>query len=100
MTVTLDNIKKAQRIDYTDDDAMLQNMLDAATQYIIDAVDQDATAEQLGAFKQYDMAVSLLTQFWYTTRGDTDVDHVPTAVTSLIQQLRGKSWQEGTGANN
>ncbi|WP_143443124.1 head-tail connector protein, partial [Lactiplantibacillus plantarum] len=39
-------------------------------------------------YKQYDFAVSLLTQFWYQNRV-TDMTKTPYQVVSMIQQLRG-----------
>ncbi|MCT4397315.1 head-tail connector protein [Pediococcus ethanolidurans] len=89
MTVTVDDIKNSLRIDLTDDDALIQNYIDVARSYVADAVDSTQNYTQLEAYPQFDFAVSLLTQFWYSNR-DTDMKETPYQVVSMIQQLRGK----------
>lgn len=86
MAVTVDDIKLSLRIDVTEDDQMIQSYLDAAEDYVKAAVSK---SEDLTIYKQYDFAVSLLTQFWYQNRV-TDMTKTPYQVVSMIQQLRGK----------
>ncbi|QDJ20562.1 head-tail connector protein [Lactiplantibacillus plantarum] len=86
MSVTVDDIKLSLRIDVTEDDLMIQGYLDAAKDYVQTAVSKN---EDLSAYKQYDFAVSLLTQFWYQNRV-VDMKQTPYQVVSMIQQLRGK----------
>ncbi|MCT3215877.1 phage gp6-like head-tail connector protein [Lactiplantibacillus plantarum] len=85
MAVTVDDIKLSLRIDVTEDDPMIQSYLDAARDYVQTAVSKN---EDLTIYKQYDFAVSLLTQFWYQNRV-TDMTKTPYQVVSMIQQLRG-----------
>ncbi|MCG0620672.1 prophage P2b protein 19, head-to-tail joining [Lactiplantibacillus plantarum] len=85
MAVTVDNIKLSLRIDVTEDDPMIKSYLDAAKDYVQTAV---STNEDVSIYKQYDFAVSLLTQFWYQNRV-TDMTKTPYQVVSMIQQLRG-----------
>ena len=85
MAVTVDDIKLSLRIDVTEDDSMIQSYLDAAKDYVQTAVSKN---EDLTVYKQYDFAVSLLTQFWYQNRV-TDMKQTPYQVVSMIQQLRG-----------
>ncbi|MCJ2383729.1 phage gp6-like head-tail connector protein [Lactiplantibacillus plantarum] len=85
MAVTVDDIKLSLRIDVTEDDPMIQSYLDAAKDYVQTAVSKN---EDLSVYKQYDFAVSLLTQFWYQNRV-TDMTKTPYQVVSMIQQLRG-----------
>ncbi|AGO08627.1 head-tail connector protein [Lactiplantibacillus plantarum] len=85
MAVTVDDIKLSLRIDVTEDDPMIKSYLDAAEDYVQMAV---STNEDVSMYKQYDFAVSLLTQFWYQNRV-TDMTKTPYQVVSMIQQLRG-----------
>lgn len=89
MAVTADSIKQSLRIDLSDDDTIIQTYIDTAVAYIQNAVDSTQTVEQLEAYPQFDFAVSLLVQFWYSNR-DTDMKETPYQVVSMIQQLRGK----------
>ncbi|MDL2061321.1 head-tail connector protein [Lactiplantibacillus paraplantarum] len=85
MAVTVDDIKLSLRIDVTEDDPMIKSYLEAAEDYVQTAVSKD---EDVSMYKQYDFAVSLLTQFWYQNRV-TDMTKTPYQVVSMIQQLRG-----------
>ncbi len=85
MAVTVDDIKLSLRIDVTEDDSMIKSYLDAAEDYVQTAVSKN---ENVSMYKQYDFAVSLLTQFWYQNRV-TDMTKTPYQVVSMIQQLRG-----------
>ena len=85
MAVTVDDIKLSLRIDVTEDDKMIKNYLDAAEDYVQTAV---SGSKDVSMYKQYDFAVSLLTQFWYENR-ITDMTKTPYQVVSMIQQLRG-----------
>lgn len=85
MAVTVDDIKLSLRIDVTEDDLMIKSYLDAAEDYVQMAVSKN---EDVSMYKQYDFAVSLLTQFWYQNRV-TDMTKTPYQVVSMIQQLRG-----------
>lgn len=85
MAVTVDDIKLSLRIDVTEDDSMIKSYLDAAEDYVQTAV---SGSEDVSMYKQYDFAVSLLTQFWYQNRV-TDMTKTPYQVVSMIQQLRG-----------
>lgn len=85
MAVTVDDIKTSLRLDLTEDDTLIQGYLDSAKEYVQTAV---STTADLTQYKQYDFAVSLLTQFWYQNRV-VDMKQTPYQVVSMIQQLRG-----------
>ena len=85
MAVTVDDIKNSLRLDLTEDDYLIQGYLDSAKDYVQTAV---STTADLTQYKQYDFAVSLLTQFWYQNRV-VDMKQTPYQVVSMIQQLRG-----------
>ncbi|WP_290033555.1 head-tail connector protein [Ligilactobacillus cholophilus] len=86
MTVQVSDVKKALCIDIDDDDEIIQTYIDNATEYIKTAVSETA---DLTKYKQFDYAVTLLTQFWYLNR-DIDMKKQPFQVVSLIQQLKSK----------
>lgn len=86
MTVQVSDVKKALCIDIDDDDEIIQTYIDNAIEYIKTAVSETA---DLTKYKQFDYAVTLLTQFWYLNR-DIDMKKQPFQVVSLIQQLKSK----------
>ena len=55
------------------------------------AVDSTAAIDELQAYSQFDIAVAMLTEFWYQNRGavTTASQEPPYSVVSMIQQLRG-----------
>lgn len=93
MAVTVDQMNISLRLDDTDkaDDEMMQRYIDAAGEYVRRAVDGTVAVDAFEQYSQYDIAVGMLTEFWYQIRGD--FEHADTAipygVTSMIQQLRG-----------
>lgn len=92
MTVTTDDIKNSLRLDIgTQDDKLITNYITAAQDYVRGAVDHNAKLDDLEKFSQYNIAVAMLTEFWYQNRGavDTAATALPYSVTSMIQQLRG-----------
>lgn len=88
MEVMVDDIKNSLRIDVTDDDDMIQHYIDTAHDYVTNAVNPDSL-DQLKQENRYWFAVSLLAQFQYQNRAETDMKDTPYQVRSLIQQLRG-----------
>lgn len=87
--VNLQSIKDALRIDGTEDDQTIEDYIDVAKSYIAGAVNGDQSS--LERYPQYSMAVSLLVQFWYSNR-NVDMKQTPYQVVSMIQQLRGLTW--------
>ncbi|WP_149315518.1 head-tail connector protein [Lentilactobacillus buchneri] len=88
MAVTVNDIKNSLRIDVTNDDDMIQTYINTAIDYVINAVDSSKRAIDFARYEQFDFAVSLLTQFWYSNR-NIDMQNTPYQVVSMIQQLRG-----------
>lgn len=91
MTVTTEDIKNSLRVQTTTDDALISNYLTAAQDYVLNAVDSTATVDKLQVYSQFDIAVAMLTEFWYQSRGavTTASQELPYSVVSMIQQLRG-----------
>lgn len=87
--VTTDSIKEALRIDGDDDNQLIDDYIKVAKAYVDEAV---GNTNDLTEYPQYNMAVSLLVQFWYSNR-NIDMKKTPYQVVSMIQQLRGKAWQ-------
>lgn len=99
MTVTLEAIKNSLRLDTdTADDGLINGYITAAQDYVHNAVDSAAAAEDMAKFSQYDIAVAMLVEFWYQNRGavTTASQEIPYSVVSMIQQLRGKTLAKGT----
>lgn len=86
--VKLEDLKLSLRLDQDWDDGLLQNYIDTAQDYIMSAVNNDVSLEEFNKYKQFDFAISLLAQYWYTNRDRSEV--VPDDVLSMIQQLRGR----------
>ncbi|MCM6869516.1 head-tail connector protein, partial [Enterococcus faecium] len=86
---TLEDLKNSLRIDHNFDDGLLQQLLDTACQYVISAIDSKAEEGVIEAYKQFNWAVSLLTQHWYETRDTPNSERMPVTVQALIQQMRG-----------
>lgn len=90
--ISVDTIKDALRIDGNDDDTLIEGYIDAAKEYVANAVIDGPASEPLTSGRKYRLAVIILVQFWYSNRA-TDMKQTPYQVRSLIQQLRGKFWQ-------
>lgn len=92
MAVTVEQIKNSLRLQTGDtDDELIKLYLDAASDYVRNAVDHDQGVDVMNKYSQYDIAVAMLTEFWYQNRGavDTASAEIPYSVVSMIQQLRG-----------
>ncbi|WP_120155556.1 head-tail connector protein [Bacillus licheniformis] len=91
--MTLDDLKLAMRIDHEFDDRLIQQLKDAAENYIKDAVTLLPDREDF--FKdnpKFDMAVMFLVGAWYEQRVssvDKALEEIPFGVTNFIQQFRG-----------
>jgi hypothetical protein len=88
MTVTLSDLKTHANALSTDDDALLQSLLDAATARI----GQFVTTAPTGAAPDLDLATKQLAAYWYDNReaavmGATPHD-VPESVHDLIAPYR------------
>lgn len=92
LTISVDAIKDALRIDGDQDNTLIQGYIDTAKEYVANAVIDGPASEPLTSSRKYRLAVIILVQFWYSNR-DTDIKQTPYQVRSLIQQLRGKFWQ-------
>lgn len=94
MTVSTEQIANSLRLDNISaaDTDMIQNYITAAGEYVRNAVDHTAPESDFEQFSQYDIAVAMLTEFWFENRGEisTASQELPYTVTSMIQQLRGR----------
>lgn len=87
--IKVDSIKTSLRIDHSFDDGLLQALVDTAKEYIISAIDSHAERGVIEGYKQFEWAVSLLTQHWYLNREEASAERIPITVQALIQQMRG-----------
>lgn len=91
MTVSVEQIQNSLRLPSGTDADMIQNYITAAGDYVRNAVDSEAAAASFAEYSQFDIAVAMLTEFWYQNRGEiaTASQEIPFTVVSMIQQLRG-----------
>ena len=68
MTVTTNDIKNSLRVQTNTDDSLISNYLTAAQDYVHNAVDSTAAIDELQAYSQFDIAVAMLTEFWYHSK--------------------------------
>ncbi|MFR4507786.1 MAG: head-tail connector protein [Enterococcus avium] len=92
--VEVGDIKKSMRIDHTIDDDFIQQLIDTATEYIKGAIDSRAEKSIIEGYKQFALAVSLLTQHWYLNRQEASSERIPVTVQALIQQMRGLHYAD------
>ncbi|MGX4764248.1 head-tail connector protein [Holzapfeliella sp. JNUCC 72] len=85
--VKLEDLKISLRITHDIDDQILQSYIDTAEAYVMSAVNSKATKEEYNKYRQFDFATSLLAQSWYLSPDGRE--EIPTAVKSMINQLRG-----------
>lgn len=90
--VKLEDIKNSLRIDHDLDDNLINQLLNTANHYIKSAIDSKAQDGVIEEYKQFDLAVSLLTQHWYLNRQEASSERMPFTVQSLLQQMRGAHY--------
>lgn len=95
MTLSLDDIKTALRIDTDADDNMLYIFMTAAQDYVTSAVGNDVVG-YYDANSRFDTVVIMLTDHYYKYRSAvTDASNkmqvveIPLGVSSIILQLKG-----------
>ena len=89
---TVEEVKNSLRIDHSEDDTLIDQLIGTAAAYIVFAVDSTATEGDFVVYKQFDWAVSLLAQHWYLNRQEASSAYVPVTVQALIQQIRGAHY--------
>lgn len=102
MTVDLETLKTALRIDISDDDELLTAIYRNAQAYIVSAVSEDATVADLDKYEQFEQASLLLAGHWYnvrfavqqTTSIKPNNEEIPFGVTSLIWQIRARYYHD------
>lgn len=87
--LNVQDIKMSLRIDHTLDDIMILGLIDTAKHYVVSAIDSNADAFEIEAYKQFEWAVSLLVQHWYINRQEATSERIPITVQAMIQQMRG-----------
>ena len=100
MTVNIEQFKTLMRVDFADDDAIINGYLLAAENYIKDAIGTDDDFyTQPAVVDRYDTAVYAYAGTLYTYRMSmTEIKAVTmdATVNSIVGQLRGKyaEWEE------
>jgi len=93
MSVDLALLKKHLRVDYDDDDDLLQHYLDAATKYVVNYIQGDeaeiSTEGSLSA--DVTQVIFLLVAHWYNQRegvSSGSMSQVPNTIDALLKPYR------------
>ncbi|GGL55881.1 head-tail connector protein [Sporolactobacillus putidus] len=95
MPLTVDTLKSQLRIDSTDDDAFISELLAEAQDYIIHSVDSTQDISVYETHLMFDRACALLVGHWYFNRQQSYTASrmlpldIPFGVTEIISMLRG-----------
>lgn len=95
MSLTIDALKSQLRIDGTQDDVFVQELLTEAQDYIIHAVDSSQTLDAYEQHPIFDRGCALLVGHWYFNRQQTYTAsrmlplNIPYGVDEIISELRG-----------
>ncbi|MFX3616123.1 MAG: head-tail connector protein [Sporolactobacillus sp.] len=95
--------KKQLKIDGSDDDAYLGDLIAQAQGLIMEAVDGTQPLSSYEQFPYFDRAVALLVGLWYfnrTAASEGNVNELPYGVEPIINTLRGKLWGGGAHASD
>ena len=87
--LTLEEAKNYLRIDYDDDDLLLQSLLVATMDYLRDAIndfDKKATKEKI--IKRAKILACVLVQDWYDNREQKESKDLTYTARSLLTQLQ------------
>ena len=87
--LTLEEAKNYLRIDYDEDDTLLQSLMIAAIDYLRDAIndfDKKATKEKF--IKRAKILVCVLVQDWYDNREQKESKDLSYTARSLLTQLQ------------
>lgn len=96
MSLTVDELKSQLRIDGTQDDGFIQELLTESQDYVMSAVDSTKTATDYDQFPLFDRAVALLVGHWYFNRQESYTANrqlplsIPYGVEEIVNTLRGK----------
>lgn len=105
MTVNIEQFKTLMRVDFADDDAIINGYLLAAENYIKDAIGMDDNFyAQSAVVDRYETAVYAYAGTLYTYRismTETKAVTMDATVNSIVGQLRGRyaEWEEQHESN-
>lgn len=87
--LTLEEAKNYLRIDYNEDDTLLQSLMIAAIDYLKDAIDDFDTKVEKDKFKSRAKIIALvLLQDWYDNREHAESKDLTYTIRSMITQLQ------------
>lgn len=81
--IKTDDVRNSLYIDESEDEELLTNYINIATEYVKQAVGN----EEAQTDKRFDGAVLLLVEMLYQNRG-TDIKNIPLQVKTIITQLQ------------
>lgn len=97
----LDELKNYMKVDYSEDDNLINSLYKAACQYIVNAISAEANVEDFADDEIFDRASVLLTAHWFANRLATVQTNTMSSVSQseilfgvlpLLNQLRGAYW--------
>ena len=91
MILTLDEVKDRLRVDLDDDDALINNLIAAAQQYLENATgkeypEKDATGKNID-YNLEKVYLNLLIAYWYENRGATSGNKASAASGSVPDEF-------------
>lgn len=92
MSVTVEQAKESMGVDDVYDTFYIKLLIEAAEEYIIEAIDRNNIDKEINAYKQFDVAVILTVTYWYKYQLSPNMERLPDQVIALIQQMRAKYY--------
>lgn len=100
--------KNYLRVDFDDDDSVIEGYLVGAEHFICLAVGKNVKPEDLQDYPQFKPAVLLLGALWYNTKMaipqtatvKANTEEIPMGVSALIVQLEARYWEDYVAKQN
>lgn len=101
--MTLEELKNYIKVDYSADDALILQLQRSAVEYLLAAIDAEATEADFSELERFNLAVAMLVAHWYENRSATTtsngqmmtVNEIPYAIKPMIRQLQAWYWLRG-----
>ncbi|MCW8106149.1 head-tail connector protein [Lactobacillus mulieris] len=104
----LTEFKNYLRVDFDDDDSVIEAYYTGAENYICLAIGKNVKPTDLEQYEQFKPATLLLGAFWYnakmavqqTATVKANTDEIPFGVSALITQLKARYWEDYVAKQN
>jgi len=103
--MTLEELKNYIKVDYSADDALVLQLQRSAVEYLLAAIDAEATEADFSELERFNLAVAMLVSHWYENRSATTtsngqmmtVNEIPYAIKPMLRQLQAWYWLQERG---